>query len=602
MQEWQPGSEVVLTGLQGMPELNGERGVVQPTSAWPADHSRIAVMLKCGPKDGKRCIAVRPANLKASSTACVICLEEREGEDGSALLATGCACRGSSGWMHERCAIQAAAARQGRAGWAAEGGYPWRQCHTCKLPYTGAMFLALAREWCRRTAHLEVTERERFAARTTLGNALSAAGNLSEAEKVVRSNLETMIALNGPEHPHALGMTMNLGLLLSSQGKVDAAAALYKQLAGVQERVLGPEHRDTLSTRMLSAGASLAQGKNTEAEEQCRRLRETQLRVLGADDPSTLTCAMNLGSSLLSQGRLDEAEAVYRENLAIKTRKLGEGHPDALMVAMNLASVLKERGRMPQAAAAFRANMVAKRRLLGEAHNDTCLAALNLVGAIAEDPTAGREAHVDAEALAASTHASLARQLSTKHPTVLSASVARAVALAALGECSRAEEILADVLPEQRVAHGVDHPDVLETAWRLGALRAQRSSRSASATDGAELATAELSLRDTAARQAEVLGAKHPRTQRTMVSLAETLTSLGRLEEARGLLAGCVESLRAVVDAMHPDLLRAEGLLDAASCAGAEPPSRGGAAEAETGVSGDETGAADGPAPSQTEE
>ena len=46
------------------------------------------------------------------------------------------------------------------------------------------------------------TDVQRFAARTTMSNALSAAGRLAEAETVVRGNLEAATALHGAEHQH----------------------------------------------------------------------------------------------------------------------------------------------------------------------------------------------------------------------------------------------------------------------------------------------------------------------------------------------------------------------------------------------------------------
>ena len=50
----------------------------------------------------------------------------------------------------------------------------------------------------------------------------------------MRSNLETVAAMHGAEHPFTLGMTMNLGLLLGSLGKVDEAASLYTTLEETQ--------------------------------------------------------------------------------------------------------------------------------------------------------------------------------------------------------------------------------------------------------------------------------------------------------------------------------------------------------------------------------
>lgn len=73
--------------------------------------------------------------------------------------------------------------------------HPWRVCTTCKVAFTGPLRLALAREWCRRTAQLPPKHTQHFAARTTLGNALAAAGELAEAAEVVARNLDSAAAL-----------------------------------------------------------------------------------------------------------------------------------------------------------------------------------------------------------------------------------------------------------------------------------------------------------------------------------------------------------------------------------------------------------------------
>ena len=223
-----PGADVVIVGLRSTPELNGQSGVIKERLEWPTN-GRVAVRLN---GTAQRSVSVKPANLQAWEPACFVCLET---VGRTALLPTGCACRGSSGWIHEDCAMQAAAAAQERAGtWAGAGRNPWQTCPTCKVAYTGALKLALAREWCRRTASLSREDTQRFAAHTTLGNALSASGKLAEAEDVVRGNLEVATRLHGPEHPHTMGTTMNLGLLLSSQGKMDAAEAVYRELLPLQ--------------------------------------------------------------------------------------------------------------------------------------------------------------------------------------------------------------------------------------------------------------------------------------------------------------------------------------------------------------------------------
>ena len=159
-----PGARVTLIGLKSNASINGRCAVVQPKEEWPPHESRIAVRLEGGDSENMR-IAVKPQNLvlateEATSACCFICLEEATGPTAAPLLQTGCGCRGTAGHVHALCAMRAAAAEHERAGtWA--GKHPWQLCATCKLPFTGALKLALAQEWCRRTEPLPPTDVQR---------------------------------------------------------------------------------------------------------------------------------------------------------------------------------------------------------------------------------------------------------------------------------------------------------------------------------------------------------------------------------------------------------------------------------------------------------
>lgn len=125
------------------------------------------------------------------------------------LMKMGCGCRGSAGWVHKDCAVLGAAAQQERAGtWAGAGRYPWQLCPTCKLPYTGALKIALATEWHQRCSEKPSADPEAFAASTAYGNALASKEAYVEAEAVVRRNLATATALHGAQNRMTLGTRM----------------------------------------------------------------------------------------------------------------------------------------------------------------------------------------------------------------------------------------------------------------------------------------------------------------------------------------------------------------------------------------------------------
>ena len=508
-----------------------------------------------------RSFAPEMGSTLASDAVCFICLES--GEE-AVLLPTGCGCRGTAGHVHERCAIQGALATQARNGTWAGKQHPWQLCQTCRLPYTGSLKLALAQAWSRRTDGLSDSDPAQYmAARTALGNALSAEGRLEEAEGVVRDNLARARALYGTGHRMAMGIRFNLGLVLDGQGKSEEAAHVYTELNTEQQRVLGPEHPDTLMSAMQIANSDLNAGRNEEAATKYRRVLDVQRRVLGAAHPITLTCGMNLASTLLSLADYQEAETLYRANLAAKLRTLGAEHVDTLMVSMNLGVVFKERGRYEEAGRWLRANLDTKRRVLGRRHMDTCFSALNLCGVWLDGRHAAKLTEADslarlseADCLAAETRSALACDFGEMHPSTLTASMYVGAALHARGQPTRAAKVLRRVHEAQTAAHGERHPDAVETAWRLGSALADVGT--AEALEAAAL------LRATAAHLEAQLGSDHPRTLRAFVGLGAALLAAGGdadATEAASLLARCKAAQHTALPPGHADLHRTRALL-----------------------------------------
>ena len=149
----------------------------------------------------------------------------------------------------------------------------------------------------------------------------------------------------------------------------------------------------------------------------------------------------------------------------------------------------------------------------------------------------------------------------------------------------KAAELLKKAYKAQIAAHnGNDsHPDVLETAWRLGTLLADEGNLAHFSFFTIDVATLEPSaalaslqggdtnayaaiklLRLTSAKYEEQLGETHPRTLRTLASLSEAMMLDGYppfLLEAKGLLLKAEAGQKALLDEGHPELARTVELL-----------------------------------------
>jgi hypothetical protein len=237
----------------------------------------------------------RPTHVVAANAsdggACIICL----GDDPSPIQ-SGCACRGDAGLAHVECRTQNSAHRMAN-GIQHDG---WWKCGTCGQHFTGAMQLGLAEAWWSSAQRLPNENERRWAAASTLANALYAQGRYGEAEAMYRETLAVQQRVLGSANPETLNTASNLADVLNAQGKYSEAETMFRETLAVQERVLGSEHPDTLNTASNLAIALDLQGKYSEAETLYRETLAVQQRVLGSEHPSTLRTANNLAACVCS--------------------------------------------------------------------------------------------------------------------------------------------------------------------------------------------------------------------------------------------------------------------------------------------------------------
>ena len=189
-----------------------------------------------------------------------------------------------------------------------------------------------------------------------LGNALYAAGQVSEAEQSFRRTIQI-----DPKHIEACG---NLGVLLSQSGRIEDAVYCYQQIVQIkpdsarahialggllshlgrhQEALLSCQHALSLQEKSVEAmcnlGAALqGLGRHDEAEKIIRRAL--------AIKPDYVEAHINLGNVQTDLGLLADAKVSYHQALAL--------HPDSALAHYNLASILHGERNFAQAETAYR--------------------------------------------------------------------------------------------------------------------------------------------------------------------------------------------------------------------------------------------------------
>ena len=165
---------------------------------------------------------------------CHVCLEgdaAAGGGGGQQLMHGGCGCRGSAGFAHMRCLVEAAEHNPDS----------WTDCQTCKNEYTGAVELRLAREHDER-AHDGRAHDERLSTMDTkhnLGAALTGMGHFAEARAVYEEVVAQRTKKQGRMHVETLVSKGQLALLLQSTGAQEEARQLFQEVVAEQTAQLG---------------------------------------------------------------------------------------------------------------------------------------------------------------------------------------------------------------------------------------------------------------------------------------------------------------------------------------------------------------------------
>ena len=199
---------------------------------------------------------------------CHVCLDgndEAEGGGGQ-LVHGGCGCRGSAGFAHLPCLIEAATHNPAADSWSMHGSMCWSTCPTCRQRYTGPASLGLARARDRQGSTSET--------KINLANALSEFSatmrEWAEARRLYEEVVAGFTAQLGPAHVDTLATKNNLALLLMQMGERAEARRMYEEVVAGLTAQLGPAHTTTLKSKGNLATLLDEMGEGAEA----RRLLE----------------------------------------------------------------------------------------------------------------------------------------------------------------------------------------------------------------------------------------------------------------------------------------------------------------------------------------
>lgn len=145
-------------------------------------------------------------------------------------------------------------------------------------------------------------------------------------------------------------------------GEISEAEALLRRALEATERARGGAHPDVAKALSRLAFVRYAAGQPAEAEGLYRRALSIDETMLGGDHPTVAGDLSNLAQLLLRRGDPDAAEPLLQRALAIRRAAMAPDHPDVLRSARNYADLLRRLKRPEEARRVLAAAVPAGRR------------------------------------------------------------------------------------------------------------------------------------------------------------------------------------------------------------------------------------------------
>ena len=271
-----------------------------------------------------------------TDAVCWVCCE---GAESTALLSTGCACRGSGGRAHVSCLVASAQHNVAR----------WTSCPTCRQDWTGEMEgqLALARWEGVRARPADDAERL-FVANNLAVTLQESAGDFRGAAALLEEVLAVRRATLGDMHPDTLDSMTNLALHHTEAGNLCASLELSQEVVARHRnrQALGEQVTDEEVAHAIGSLAAVhnLMGNGALAEPLHREALAIRERLLGSDHIDTLNSRYGLGRSLVQLGRHEDGFGLLENVSACAHRVFGAKHPTCQHFQRGLASLKQGTG------------------------------------------------------------------------------------------------------------------------------------------------------------------------------------------------------------------------------------------------------------------
>ncbi|MDX9860044.1 MAG: tetratricopeptide repeat protein [Rhodospirillales bacterium] len=162
---------------------------------------------------------------------------------------------------------------------------------------------------------------------TRQATAVFQAGQVSEAEALLRRALESVERTRGGAHPDVAKALSRLAFVRYAAGDPADAEELYRRALSIDETVLGPDHPAVAADLSSLAQLLLRRGNPTAAEPLLKRALAIRRAALAPDHPDLLRLARNYADLLRRLERPEEARRVLADAVSDGRRAPADGKP-----------------------------------------------------------------------------------------------------------------------------------------------------------------------------------------------------------------------------------------------------------------------------------
>jgi len=352
---------------------------------------------------------------------------------------------------------------------------------------------------------------------TVMGRVYQRLGLNDKAQPLLKEALAAGRRAFGPEHERVAQTLNDLGVLLDEKGDYTAAAPMLEEALAMRRKVLGRWHQDVAVTLVELGRVYSDQGNEARAEPLFRESLAIRRKVLGDYDHETAVSQNALATVAWHKGDLAGAESLFRQSLAIFRKSRGSGDPDVSTGLNNLALVVADRRDFATAESLLRESLAIGRRSLGDKHPRIAGKLNNLSNALREQGKYDEAASAAREALEIATP-----DLGEDHPQIATYKITLARVHLAGRDPNGAEPLLRGAL---RIRERAFPPG----DWRIGV---PRSLLGETLTALGRYDEAERLLIDARAALKDIPGQQGREAEATRTRLATLYEAWGRPDKA----------------------------------------------------------------------